>query len=285
MTTRKLISYEASVNWMREQEQYQEMAKFCYFDRDNLEAADRFANSEEFQEVIKILRLRGCIPPFRVLDLGCGNGIASYAFASLGCAVTSVDPDLSDDVGLGATNRLRKFIPSGTIKTVQATAESLPFDDDAFDVIYERQALHHFSDLVKGLTECARVLKSGGLFFATREHVVNDAKQLDDFLARHILHQWHGGENAYPVKYYIKSLKQAGFKSIRTIGPMDNVINHFPASDAAVNQEMQRWLTSKLGSTLGNTFAQLSAIEKVYRRYLSVRNQSPGRLYSFLCAK
>jgi ubiquinone/menaquinone biosynthesis C-methylase UbiE len=223
--------------------------------------------------------------PAQVLDLGCGNGIASYAFASLGCDVTAVDPDTSDDVGLMAADRLREQITSGSIKTIQATAESLPFPDNTFDVIYERQALHHFSDLVQGLTECARVLKPGGFFLATREHVVNDSEQLERFFAGHVLHQLHGGENAYPVSHYTDSLKKAGFMVVNQMAPMDNVINHFPASNADVTQAMCDWLTSKLGTAVGNSIAQISGVEKAYRSVRSMRDQSPGRLYSFLCTK
>jgi ubiquinone/menaquinone biosynthesis C-methylase UbiE len=281
----KVLSYEKSVNWMRGQAEYTEFVKLCYLDRDNLEAAKRFTVSEEFQEVSKLLQLRDRATPAKVLDLGCGNGIASYAFASLNCEVTAVDPDTSDDVGLMAADRLRAHISSGSITTIQSTAESLPFPDNTFDVIYERQALHHFSDLVQGLTECARVLKPGGLFLATREHVVKDAKQLEEFLAGHILHQQHGGENAYPVAHYTNSLKQAGFTVVQKMAPMDSVINHFPDSKADVNQAMHYWFTSKFGNTLGSSIAGMSFAGKIYRRYRSMRDQAPGRLYSFLCTK
>jgi ubiquinone/menaquinone biosynthesis C-methylase UbiE len=281
----KMLTYEKSVDWMRGQAEHTELVKLCYLDRDNLEAAKRFTASEEFQAVGKLLQLTDRATPAKVLDLGCGNGIASYAFASLNCEVTAVDPDTSDDVGLMAADRLRASISNGSITTIQATAESLPFPDNTFDVIYERQALHHFSDLVQGLTECMRVLKPGGLFLATREHVVNDAKQLEQFLAGHILHQQHGGENAYPVAHYTNSLKQAGFTVVQQMAPMDNVINHFPISNADVDLAMRHWLTSKLGNALGHSIAEMSFAEKAYRGFRSMRDRSPGRLYSFLCSK
>jgi ubiquinone/menaquinone biosynthesis C-methylase UbiE len=285
MIVKELVNYEESVNWMRGQAEHAELVKLCYLDRDNLEAAKRFAASEEFQAVSKLLKLGDRATPAKVLDLGCGNGIASYAFALLNCEVIAVDPDTSDDVGLAAADRLREHITTGSIKAIQATAESLPFPDNTFDVIYERQALHHFSDLVQGLTECVRVLKPGGLFLATREHVVNDAKQLEQFLAEHILHQQHGGENAYPVAHYISSLKQAGFTVVQQMAPMDNVINHFPVSNADVGLGMRHWFTSKLGNALGGAIADSSFTEKAYRGFRSMRDQSPGRLYSFLCTK
>jgi ubiquinone/menaquinone biosynthesis C-methylase UbiE len=285
MVNRELVSYEDSVNWIRGQEQYLEFVKFCYLDRNNLEAAKRFAASEEFQEVVKLLHIKDLKQPVRVLDLGCGNGIASYSFASLGYEVTSVDPDLSNDVGLMATERLRDCINNGSIETVQATAESLPFANNTFDLIYERQALHHFSDLVKGLTECVRVLKPGGLFLATREHVVDNDQQLEQFLATHILHQLHGGENAYSIEHYTNSLKQAGFKLAKRMAPMDNIINHFPFSNADVKKLLRDSLTSKLGNSIGNSIAQIPLAEQAYRRYGSIGDRFPGRLYSFLCTK
>jgi len=285
MTVKELVNYEDSVNWMRGQAEHTDLVKLCYLDRDNLEAAKRFTASEEFQEVSKLLQLRDRATPAKVLDLGCGNGIASYAFTSLNCEVTAVDPDTSDDVGLMAADRLRSHINNGSITTIQATAESLPFPDNTFDVIYERQALHHFSDLVQGLTECARVLKPGGLFLATREHIVNDAQQLEKFFAGHILHQKHGSENAYPVAHYTNSLKQAGFTVVQQMAPMDNVINHFPASNADVYEAMCTWYRSKFGKAIGNSMIQLPFAEKAYRRFRSMRDQSPGRLYSFLSTK
>ena len=285
MLTQELVSYEESVKWMRKQSEYAELVKLCYLDQDNLEAAKRFTASEEFQEVSNLLQLKNRTNPVQVLDLGCGNGIASYAFALLGCEVIAVDPDTSEDVGLMAVGRLCENIASGSITPIQGMAEALPFSDDTFDIVYERQALHHFSDLVQGLTECARVLKPGGLFLATREHVVDDAQQLELFLSQHVLHQKHGGENAYSLQHYITSLEQSGFLLVQQMGSMDSVINHFPTSNADVSRAIHRWITSKVGSTLSGLITQTSFAEKAYRRIRSMRDHSPGRLYSFLCTK
>jgi ubiquinone/menaquinone biosynthesis C-methylase UbiE len=285
MDTQKLVSYQDSVNWMREQDKYSEFVELCYLDRDNLAAAKRFAASEEFQEVARLLQLKNRQQPVPVLDLGCGNGIASYSFASLGCQVTSVDPDISDDVGLMAAERLKDVVSNGSITTVEATAESLPFADNMFDIVYERQALHHFSNLVQGLTECVRVLKPSGVFLATREHVVDSPEQLDQFLAEHILHQLHGGENAYSVDHYVDSLKKAGFRVVKPIAPLENVINHFPASNLDIKNLFKDRMVSRFGESVGNLISQNSFAEKFFRQYASGNDKSPGRLYSFLCSK
>ena len=278
-------TYEESVNWMRSQPDHSELVKLCYLDENSFAAAKRFSSSEEFTEVVELLKLNKSHQKLKILDLGCGNGIASYAFACLGHDVSAVDPDTSEDVGLGATARLAPTISNGSIKTFQAFAESLPFADSTFDIVYARQALHHFSNLHKGLTECSRVLKPQGLLLATREHIVNDEEQLKDFLESHILHKLHGGENAYPLNDYISALEQSGFKVHKCLAPFDTVINHFPTSNAQVKDWLFQILERKLGKVATSVLTKFSPVEKVYRYRLSRSCNSPGRLYSFLCIK
>ncbi len=47
--------------------------------------------------------------------------------------------------------------------TETADAESLPFDDDSFDLVTCRLAAHHFPNIDKFVAEAARVLRPGGL--------------------------------------------------------------------------------------------------------------------------
>jgi ubiquinone/menaquinone biosynthesis C-methylase UbiE len=279
------LSYEQAVHWLRTQPEYSELVKLAYLDEDNLAAAQRFAASEEFFEVAKLLSLREGKQNLKILDLGCGNGIASYAFASLGHDVTAVDPDPSIDVGLEATKRLSEKIQNGSITVIQAFAECLPFSDAVFDVVYARQALHHFSDLNSGIAECFRVLKPGGTFFATREHVVDDEKQLQEFLENHILHKWHGGENAYPLDRYILALEAAKFQTLRFFSPFDSVINYYPTSNSDIKSQLFHTLKRRLGKFLALAFIKIPGITALYQKYLSYRYNAPGRLFSFLCQK
>lgn len=279
------FTYEESVRWLRSQPELAEFVEQCYLDEDNLAAAKRFAASEEFAAVAAFLKANRPHPKLKILDLGCGNGIASYAFASLGHEVSSVDPDPSEDVGLGATSRLAEAAGAGSIATFASYAESLPFPDSAFDAVYARQSLHHFGDLTKGLSECARVLKPTGLFLATREHVVSDREQLEAFFAEHPLHRMHGGENAYPVEEYLAALEQAGFRVLKCLAPFDTVINHYPSSNEYIRSQFFQGLEKKLGTFIASVVAEVPPAEKWYRNRLSRFCNDPGRLYSFLCAK
>ena len=96
-----------------------------------------------------------------VLDVGCGGGLLSEPFAALGCNVTGVDRSLP------TLNAARAHAgKSGlTIRYLEASAESLPFNDKAFDVVCCCDVLEHVDDLEKVISEISRVLKPGGVFF------------------------------------------------------------------------------------------------------------------------
>ncbi|MFL6255478.1 MAG: class I SAM-dependent methyltransferase [Pyrinomonadaceae bacterium] len=275
-------TYEESVRWLRRQPEHAELVEASYLDEDNLAAARRFAVSEEFEAVAGLLGLKHGAR-LDILDLGCGNGIASYAFAALGHRVTALDPDPSADVGLAATARLSPGL-AGEIKTVSSFAESLPFADASYDVVYERQALHHFQDLRGGLAECARVLKPGGKLLATREHVVNDEAQLAEFLAAHPLQPLHGGEHAYRLDEYLAAIDSTGLKVVRCFAPYDSVINHFPESNDQVKWKVYEVLKGQYGP-VAPLLVRLRYFEEKYRRRLSSNCDIPGRLYSFLCVR
>src|SRR6202040_1201267 len=123
-------------------------------------------------------------------------GISSYALARDGWRVTALEPDPSDVVGAGAIEQLAA-VSNLPIEVVRDWGETLPFADATFDLVYGRQVLHHARDLRTLCAEMGRVLKSGGTFLATREHVIFRDADLAVFLAEHPLHRLYGGENAY----------------------------------------------------------------------------------------
>lgn len=104
--------------------------------------------------------------PSRVLEIGCGTG--GFA-ARLLDAIPGVD--------LVAVDQSRRFVELTERRGVPAQVadiQSLPFEDDSFDVVAALWMLYHVPDLHQGLAEVRRVLRPGGLFVAVTngdEHV------------------------------------------------------------------------------------------------------------------
>jgi SAM-dependent methyltransferase len=96
----------------------------------------------------------------RILDVGCGMGQTLIA-AQLPSDVEAFGVDCDREAILAG----RSLTPPN-IKLVCAAGESLPFENEYFDLVFSRVALPYM-DINKALREMSRVLKSGGdLWFA-----------------------------------------------------------------------------------------------------------------------
>jgi 2-polyprenyl-3-methyl-5-hydroxy-6-metoxy-1,4-benzoquinol methylase len=96
----------------------------------------------------------------RVLDLGCGDGAFAGELVAAGCEVTMAD------VAEQALRRARTRAP-GAVAVALVEGAALPFDEDAFDVVWAGEVLEHVADVVGLLAEVRRVLRWGGRLLAT----------------------------------------------------------------------------------------------------------------------
>jgi SAM-dependent methyltransferase len=95
-----------------------------------------------------------------VVDVGCGPGALTAELVSrLGPeAVSAVDPSESFVEAARARN------PG--VEVLRASAEQLPFSDEAFDAALAQLVVHFMSDAVAGLTEMTRVTRPNGVVAA-----------------------------------------------------------------------------------------------------------------------
>jgi SAM-dependent methyltransferase len=100
----------------------------------------------------------GDVAGMRVLDYGCGHGMASVVLARRGAHVTAFD--LSP--GYLAEARARASANGVTVHLVCANGERLPFADASFDRVWGSAVLHHL-DLGRAAAELRRVLRPGGV--------------------------------------------------------------------------------------------------------------------------
>ena len=96
----------------------------------------------------------------RVLDLGCGAGHVSFALAMFSKSVTAFD--ISEEM-LTVVANASKDRNLKNIQTQQGSAELLPFEDEAFDMVVMRFSAHHWLDVPAALKEVNRVLRPAGV--------------------------------------------------------------------------------------------------------------------------
>jgi len=103
-----------------------------------------------FLETDKVVRfcLEG-INPRTVLDVGTGSGIFAEAFFHLGLEVTGVD------IQEPMLEAARTYVPGANFQP--ASSENLPFEENAFDLVFLGLLLHESDQPLLTLQESARV--------------------------------------------------------------------------------------------------------------------------------
>ena len=265
----KVASWEEAVIWLRSQPEQAELVRSCFYDDPLIDAAKRYFESSEWQAV------RAFLPKSakRALDLGAGRGISSYAFARDGWQIDALEPNSGNLVGAGAIRSLAKEA-NLNIRVEQTWGEKLPYANATFDVVHGRQVLHHAHDLKQLCSEATRVLKAGGVFIATREHVLSREEDLPIFLNNHPLHKLYGGEHAFTLQQYIDAISHSGIKLTRVLNPFQTEINLYP--------ETIKGLKKRLAKKIGLPFLH---VPDFVLGALGAISNAPGRLYTFVGIK
>jgi SAM-dependent methyltransferase len=153
-------------------------------------------------DILRAAVLERLKPQHRLLDLGAGAGIVpEMNFRGHADRVCGVDPDerVVDN----------PFLDEGR----QGVGESIPYEDESFDIVVSDNVLEHLDRPVEVFREVARVLKPGGIFLAktpNRWHYVATAASLTP----HGFHRWFNAkrgraqENTFPTRYRANSRAQ-----------------------------------------------------------------------------
>jgi SAM-dependent methyltransferase len=90
----------------------------------------------------------------RLLDVGCGSGLALRLAADRGAAVSGLD------ASTGLLEHARRRVPGAPV--VEGELEDLPFADDSFDVVTGFNSFQYATRPAAALAEAARVLAPSG---------------------------------------------------------------------------------------------------------------------------
>lgn len=101
-------------------------------------------------------------PHDRVLEVGFGPGVGIQLLARSASAGYVAGVDYSEEMVEQATARNVKVIESGRVDLRHGSVESLPFEDHTFDKALAINSMQVWPDVVAGLREMRRVIKTGG---------------------------------------------------------------------------------------------------------------------------
>jgi ubiquinone/menaquinone biosynthesis C-methylase UbiE len=127
-----------------------------YFDR-------RYLEFLSYSELFPVSNLGN------VLELGCGIGFQSALLSTMSESVVATDlPDENMSTHTPGKIRLQSLLTGLGIENVShqfCSAESLPFEDNSFDMVFSSHVLEHIPDFGKAMKEIYRVLKPNGFLF------------------------------------------------------------------------------------------------------------------------
>ena len=160
------------------------------------------------------------------LELGCGTGFFLLNLKQAGVLDEGHVTDLSPGMVKVAVRNAESlgFSVEGRV----ADAESLPYDDDSFDLVVGHAVLHHIPDLDLAMREVLRVLKPGGRFVFAGEPtekgdwVARRLSRLTWWTAKKVTHLPPLAEKwARPVAELEESSRAAALESVVDIHTFD----------------------------------------------------------------
>jgi arsenite methyltransferase len=156
-----------------------------------------------------------------VIDIGFGTGFPLLEIAQrLGntSTVYGIDPWKG---GIERTTYKARILELSNIKLFDGYAESMPFENNFFDLITSNNGLNNVQDLTKSLAECNRVAKIGAQFVFT----CNTAESFTEFydIFREVINKFglhelnkeideHIYSKRKPLDEYEDELENAGFE-------------------------------------------------------------------------
>jgi len=99
------------------------------------------------------------LPPVEVIDLGCGDGAITSEISRFASRVVGID---SNPRALVAARKRAEREHLEGIEFQEGRIESLPYEEESFDLAIFSQSLHHVAEADACIKEAVRVLRPGG---------------------------------------------------------------------------------------------------------------------------
>jgi len=138
-----------------------------------------------------------------ILDIGCGGGkfikylsLSNRSFTLTGLDHSEKMVELSKKIN-------RSAIKNNQVSILRGSVQSIPIEDNRFDLVTAFETIQFWPDLDRSLSEIARVLKARGSFIVINRHPKEGSK-------------WWKIAQLKNKNEYITKLKMVGFNNITT---------------------------------------------------------------------
>ncbi len=192
-----------------------------------IEDQEQSENAVSYKKVVmkRFVKLNG----EKVLDLGCGNGVYTDYFRSVG----------ADVVGVDGSKTMLHFARMQYLKCRFQFAdldEKLPFSNETFDIVFCNLVLMDIKNIALVFAECNRLLSKNGILYYTivypafydcpwmkDENKFCYAKVLKNYIKSYSLKNTFWGETTHfhrSLSYYLNTAAENGLMIIHTEEPI-----------------------------------------------------------------
>lgn len=147
------------------------------------EAAFYNKQTQDEKHLNDILETIHVKPGMKILDLGCGSGYLTFPIAKRNEHTYVTGLDIVTDT-LERNSAKAQEMGIKNLQFVSYDGITFPFEENSFDLVVTRYALHHFPEIRKSIREVNRVLKSNGVFFISdpRPNDCDKTRFVDDYM-------------------------------------------------------------------------------------------------------
>lgn len=146
----------------------------------------------------------------KILDIGCGGGMAVNIMANKAKEVYGVD---YSKLSVKRAEKLnKKLIKEGKVKIINASVSDLPFRASEFDIITAFETIYFWPNILEDLKKVKKILKDNGKLLIVCEMVKNENSSSKQ---KQVVELLNLDEHNYNSKEELKKLlEMAGFNCI-----------------------------------------------------------------------
>jgi ubiquinone/menaquinone biosynthesis C-methylase UbiE len=167
-------------------------------------------------------------PTDRVLDVGCGGGMAVKLLSDRAADGFVAGVDYSNGMVRQARNRNHDRVQQGRVAIELGDAMALPFGNASFDKVCAIETFYFWPDALRGLREIRRVLKPGG-HIAIAVEMSKESKAQQSALQRYFSQRYAKRSAALGMSIcsgteLAQMLTEAGFRHARYVAQPDKAL-------------------------------------------------------------